>query len=403
MLKLLRIWRSMVPVFRADREVVKACKEASLAHREALANDLDMALEYGDSGRAWELARILANKIARSVKPRLIPPTRETERREMDAHMKMVFGADRTTNTGNIQDPDPPYQCGSMAEIAALIPPLQKRARRLARFRAVPSCATPNEIHAMCLDGAEETVEEFWRSSTPLPARMAWHAILESRMQKERRAHNCFRTARYSQSQKKRRRGPVLSQVYQFAGWRRQDDLWRMAGAHRGPLPSLAVWLCSQSRVYRLPGYSLGHLGACCKGRLVPKRTAVGHCWGLRHVGQRAAFPRCDRSVPQDLCRQARLHIKKDAYLTRTGVRQGDNLGPGLFRRSYDAATQEWNEQLDARPWARRLVVRKTPMGLPEASIDLFVSGYADDLASAAVAKNLTELGQINREQTDSL
>ena len=52
-----------------------------------------------------------------------------------------------------------------------------------------------------------------------------------------------------------------------------------------------------------------------------------------------------------------------------------DNLGPGLFRRSYDAATQEWNQQLDARPWARRLVVRYTPMGLPEASIDLSVSG----------------------------
>ena len=43
-LKLLRIWRSMVSVFRADREVVKACKEARRAHREALANDLDMAL-----------------------------------------------------------------------------------------------------------------------------------------------------------------------------------------------------------------------------------------------------------------------------------------------------------------------------------------------------------------------
>ena len=45
MLKLLRIWRSMVPVFRADREVVKACKEARRAHKEALANNLDMALE----------------------------------------------------------------------------------------------------------------------------------------------------------------------------------------------------------------------------------------------------------------------------------------------------------------------------------------------------------------------
>ena len=40
----------------------------------------------------------------------------------------------------------------------------------------------------MCSDDAEEAVEEFWRNGTPLPARMAWYAILESRMQKERRA-----------------------------------------------------------------------------------------------------------------------------------------------------------------------------------------------------------------------
>ena len=106
--------------------------------------------------------------------------------------------------------------------------------------------------------------------------------------------------------------------------------------------------------------------------------------------------------VLQDLYRQARMHIKKDACLTRTGVRQGDNLGPGLFRRSYNAATQEWNEQLDARPWARRLVVRKTPMGLPEASIDLSVSGYADDLARAAVAKNLTWPDQSRTDRQSS-
>ena len=58
-----------------------------------------------------EFARLLANETARSVKPRPIPPTRETERHEMDAHMKKVFGADQTTNTGNIQDHAPPYQC----------------------------------------------------------------------------------------------------------------------------------------------------------------------------------------------------------------------------------------------------------------------------------------------------
>ena len=42
------------------------------------------------------IARLVANKTAR-----------ETERHEMDAHVKKVFGADRTTNLGNIQDHAP--------------------------------------------------------------------------------------------------------------------------------------------------------------------------------------------------------------------------------------------------------------------------------------------------------
>ena len=364
MLKMLRIWRSMVPVFRADREVVKACKEARVEHKEALANDLDMALEYGDSTHAWELGRLLPNKTARSVKPRPIPPTRETERHEMDAHTKKVFGADRTTNAGNIQDHAPPYQCGSMAEIAAMIPPLQKRARRLARYRAVPSWATPNEIHAMCLDGAEAV--EDWRSGTPLPARLAWYSW-RAVCKKKEGLLNCFRTARCSQHPKKVARAQTFSgSLICWASAR----LWRVAGAHRGPTPSLAVRLCAQPRGHRLLGHSLGHLGAWCLSE---------QQWDIVKAFRNAALLVTD--VLQDLHRQARMHIKKDAYLTRTGVRQGDNLGPSLFRRSYAAAIQEWNEQLDARPWARRLVVRKNPNGQTETSIDLSVSGYADDLA----------------------
>ena len=117
-----------------------------------------------------------------------------------------------------------------------------------------------------------------------------------------------------------------------------------------------------------------------------PSGSVPGWCLSEQQWDIVKAFDMLDReqlfrdvTAPNDLYRQARMHIKKDAYLTRTGVRQGDNFGPSLFRRSCDAATQEWNEQLGARPWARRLVVRYTPMGLPEASIDLSVSGYADD------------------------
>ena len=99
----------------------------------------------------------------------------------------------------------------------------------------------------MCLDGAEEAVEEFWRSGTPLPARMAWYAIHESRMQKEG-ILNCFRTARYSQYTKKAARAQTFSKMI-FGGW-----LELIEDPHRH-------WQF---------GFFLGHLGACCKGRVCP-------------------------------------------------------------------------------------------------------------------------------------
>ena len=194
--------------------------------------------------------------------------------------MKKVFGADGTTNTGNIQDHDPPYQCGSMAEIAALIPPLQKRARRLARFRAVPSWASPNEIHRRC---AWMVLRRQSRSSGAVapPAAGTYGLVRDSREPHAKRKKGspiAFGQRGIHNPPKKSARAQTFSVFINLLDGVRQEDLWRMAGAHGGPSPSLAVWLCSQSRGYRLPGYPLGHLGACCKGRLVPKRTAVGHC-----------------------------------------------------------------------------------------------------------------------------
>ena len=239
---------------------------------------------------------------------------------------------------------------------------------------------------------------------------MAWYAILESRMQKERRAPQLLSDSEVFTIPKKGGEGPdflrfinLLDGVGKmiFGGWLEliEDPYrhWQFGFVRsRGVTDCLAI-----------------------RWAIWERAAKAGWCLSEQQWDIVKAFDMLDREqlfrdvtapnapfvtdVLQDLYRQARMHIKKDAYLTRTGVRQGDNLGPGLFRRSYDAATQEWNEQLDARPWARRLVVRYIPMGLPEASIDLSVSGYADDLARAAVAKNLTELGQINREQTDSL
>ena len=408
MRKLLRIWRSMVPVFRADREVVKACKEARRAHREALANDLDMALEYGDFRHAWELARLLANKTVRSVKPRPIPPTRETERHEMDAHMKKVFGADRTTNTGNIQDHAPPYQCGSMAEIGAMIPPLQKRARRLARYRAVPSWATPNEIHSMCLDGS--------RSSGVVAPRClhVWLGMrsLRAVCKKKEGLLNCLRTEVFT-IPKKGGEGPnflrfinLLDGVGKmiFGGW-----LEFIEDPHRhwqfGFVRSQGVTDCLAVR--------------WAIWAIWERVAKAGWCLSEQQWDIVKAFDMLDREqlfrdvtassapfvtdVLQDPHRQDRMHINKGRLLDSNGGASGRQLGsrslPTKLRRCCSRVERAVGCTTVGSSFCRTIF----PNGLPESSIDLSVRGYADDLTRAAVAKNLTELGQINREQTDSL
>ena len=254
MLKLLRIWRSMVPVFRADREVVKACKEARRAHREALTNDLDLALKYGEtrlgtretsSKQDYAIGQATAHpSYSRDRASRDGCPYEEGLWRGQDDEYKQHSGS-RPTAPMSLHGGNCCYDFSS-----------SKTSPSTCKIRAVPNWATPNEIHAMCLDGAEEAVEEFWRSGTPLPPRMAWCAILESRMQKERRAPQLLSDSEVFTTPKKRWRGPRLSQVHQLAGWCRQDDLWRVAGAHSGPLPSLAVRFCAQRTAWAFAGQS---------------------------------------------------------------------------------------------------------------------------------------------------
>ena len=50
----------------------------------------------------------------------------------------------------------------------------------------------------------------------------------------------------------------------------------------------------------------------------------------------------------------ARVFVARLWFLACTGVRQGDNLGPGLFRRSYDAGKAEWHEELNQHQWAKK-------------------------------------------------
>ena len=193
MLKMLRIWRSMVPVFRADREVVKACKEARRVHREALANDLDMALCVGTCETLGKQDCAIGQASAHPSYSRDTADSREP-------HAKRKKGSPIAFGQGGIHNPPKGGEGPDFLRFVNLL----------------------DGVGKMIFGGWLELIEDPYRH-------------------------------------------------WQFGFVR-----------SRG--------------VTDLSGYPLGHLGACCKGRLVPKRTAVGHCQGLRHVGQRAAFPRCDRS-----------------------------------------------------------------------------------------------------------
>ena len=87
-------------------------------------------------------------------------------------------------------------------------------------------------------------------------------------------------------------------------------------------------------------------------------------------------------------------------FLTHTWVRQGDNLGPGLFRRSYDAEVAEWHAELDQHQWAERSTWTCESDTLPAHAVPLATGGLADDLARTSIARSHKELNDINQLTT---
>ena len=77
-------------------------------------------------------------------------------------------------------------------------------------------------------------------------------------------------------------------------------------------------------------------------------------------------------------CDQARMFVARLWFLTHTRVRQGDHLGPRLFRRSNDARVAEWHTELDQHPWPQRLTCTCEPNTLPPSAVPLGTGGYAD-------------------------
>ena len=85
------------------------------------------------------------------------------------------------------------------------------------------------------------------------------------------------------------------------------------------------------------------------------------------------------------------MFVARLRFLTHTGVRQGDNPGPGLFRRSYDAGVAERHADLDQHPWAQRLACTYESRTLPPLAVPLTTTGYAD-LARTSIARSHMEL-----------
>ena len=88
----------------------------------------------------------------------------------------------------------------------------------------------------------------------------------------------------------------------------------------------------------------------------------------------------------RSLYNRARMFVAHFWFLTHTGVRQGDDSGTGLFRRSYDAGVGEWHEELDQHQWAQRLTCIHESDTLSAHAVLLATGGYADDLARTSIA-----------------
>ena len=73
----------------------------------------------------------------------------------------------------------------------------------------------------------------------------------------------------------------------------------------------------------------------------------------------------------RSLSNRARIFVPRLWSLTCTRVTQGDNLGPELFRRSYDAGVAEWHEELNQHPWSERLACNYEPDSLPTQAVPL--------------------------------
>lgn len=64
------------------------------------------------------------------------------------------------------------------------------------------------------------------------------------------------------------------------------------------------------------------------------------------------------------LLQRSCMFLYQIIYHTSTGVRQGDSMGPQLFRDSYDMSIGSWISSLRPLPWAQRLVLAYTmPQG----------------------------------------
>ena len=92
---------------------------------------------------------------------------------------------------------------------------------------------------------------------------------------------------------------------------------------------------------------------------------------------------------------RARMLVAHHWFLTHTGVRQGDNLGPGLFRRSCDAGVAEWHADLVQHPWAQRLSCT--------CESGTLVLSAVHGLARSSIARSHMELSDINHLSTSSV
>ena len=281
------------------------------------------------------------------VKPRAVPPEKALDPVELAAHVKKVFGATPSNAPPLPSATAPPTWRSSLSDHRAGLPALQKQALKMKNGKATTTWSIPAELHKFHLARADQLTFD-----QPIPQYMLWYCVLMCCMQ-----HGDDAPYRLAD-------GEVF--IIPNPGGSGPDYMRFINLLDSTGKLFFGNWLLFVLDPYRRWQFrftTTRRSSDCLAIRyaVCARACRVGWCVSEQFWDVVKAFDMLSRSqlfqdiqatavwvlvALRSLYKRARMFAGRLWFLTCTGVRQGDKLGPGLFRRTYDAGVAEWYEEL---------------------------------------------------------